>query len=292
VKQKIGDVLRDWVVPGETLHFYPNPGNSGDALIAAATWQMFDRLGFSPSISKPIEFQQGASVILGGGGNLVPLYSDMRRALERCLEMKVGRCLLLPHTIRGHEQLLSRLDGRFTLCCRDIPSFEHVVRQAPHAIPILADDMVFSIDISVLEKRAATLRHRSALLFDRDWQKSVRRWRRALALCNPDEKGVLTILRVDREVGGGAERENVALDLPDHYRMKHGGRAGCDQVAVDLFRCLRRAKYVVTDRLHIALPSVLLGVPLEIIDNSYGKLSAVFNLSLPGNVVVREQSKS
>jgi hypothetical protein len=35
----------------------------------------------------------------------------------------------------------------------------------------------------------------------------------------------------------------------------------------------------------------LAGVPLEIIDNNYGKLSAVFNLSLPGNVVTREESQ-
>ena len=291
MKQKIGDVLGAWVVPGEKLHFYPNPGNSGDALIAAATWQVFDRLGFSPSISKPAEFQPGASIILGGGGNLVPLYSDTQRALECCLEAEVGRCLLLPHTIRGHEQLLSQLDGRFTLCCRDIPSFEHVVRHAPQAIPVLADDMAFSIDLSALERSTASLQHRLALLFDRDWQKSARRWRQALSKCNPDENGVLTILREDREVGTRAGRADGALDLPDYYRVKHGGRAGCGQVALDLFRCVRRAKYVVTDRLHVALPSALAGVPLEIIDNNYGKLSAVFNLSLPGNVVTREESQ-
>lgn len=289
MKQEIGNVLGAWFVQGEAIQYFPNPGNSGDALIAAATWQVFDRLGCSPLISKPATFKRGASVILGGGGNLVPLYSDMRRALERCLEMGVGRCLLLPHTIRGNEQLLSRLDEKFTLCCRDRASFEHVVRHAPHAIAILSDDMAFSIDVDVLEKRVATFRHRYSLLFDKDWRKSAWQWRRALAMCRPDEEGVLTILRGDREGMAQAGGGDGALDLPDYYKIKHGGRAGCDQVAIDLFCCLRRAKRVVTDRLHVALPSALLGVPLEIIDNNYGKLSAVFDLSLPGKVVIRQQ---
>ncbi len=290
MKQKIEDVLRGWIVPGQRLRFCPNPGNSGDALIAAATWQVFDNLGISPSISKPPEFKQGIAVILGGGGNLVPLYSDTRRALERCLDAGVERCILLPHTIRGHELLLSKLDDRFTICCRDRPSFEHVVRHAPHAKAILADDMAFSMDIRALERRCVTLLHKIRLLFDRDWQKSSRQWRRALAICCPDESGTLTILRTDREVGAHVGRRDDVLDLPDYFKVKHGGRAGCDQVALDLFRCLQRAGHVVTDRLHIALPSALLGVSTEIIDNNYGKLSAVFSLSLPGNVLIHKQS--
>lgn len=290
MKQEIGNVLQIWGASGETIHYYPNPGNSGDALIAAATWQVFDLLGIFPQISKPAEFQQGASVVLGGGGNLVPLYSDIQRALERCLEVDVRRCLLLPHTIRGHEQLLSRLDRRFTLCCRDIPSFEHVVRHAPRAVPILSDDMAFSINVTVLERRVATLRHRFSLLLDRDWRKGAGRWREGLSKCRPDKQGVLTILRGDRESLAPAWGGDKALDLPDHYRLKHGGRAGCDQVALDLIHCLRSAKKVVTDRLHIALPCALLGVPFEVIDNNYGKLFAVFDLSLPGKVVFRAQA--
>lgn len=288
MKQDIENVLRAWLPQSGAVHYDPNPGNSGDALIAAATWQVFDRLGLRPSVVKPSRFKRGASVILGGGGNLVPLYSDTRRALERCLEADVGQCLLLPHTIRGHEQLLSRLDGRFTLCCRDFPSFEHVARHAPHATRVLSDDMAISIDVNALEERTATLSHRFSLLLDGDWRKNARQWRGALALCRPDERGVLTILRGDREALSKNVSREGALDLPDCYRMKRGGRAGCDQVAIDLFRCLRHAKLVVTDRLHVALPSALLGLSLEIIDNNYGKLSAVFDLSLPGKAVVRE----
>lgn len=290
MRQDIESVLRAWASQDEKILYCPNPGNSGDALIAAATWQVFDRLGLAPSITKSHRFVRGASVILAGGGNLVPFYADIRRALERCLEVGVGHCLILPHTIRGHEQLLSRLDQRFTLCCRDRTSFEHVALHAPRAIPILADDMAFSIDVTDLERRVATMRHRFSLLLDRDWQKSARRWRQGLAMCRPDEQGGLTILRSDHESLSPVRDGNKALDLPDHYRLKHGGRAGCDQVALDLIHCLRNAKKVVTDRLHIALPCALLGVPFEVIDNNYGKLFAVFDLSLPGKVVFRAQA--
>ena len=61
--------------------------------------------------------------------------------------------------------------------------------------------------------------------------------------------------------------------------IRRHGRAGCDQVAVDLLRCLQRASSVETDRLHIALPAKLVGLPVRIIDNNYGKLSSVFSMS-------------
>lgn len=279
-------MLQEWLPKTGPVYFYPNPGNAGDALIAAATWQVFDRLNLRPLLSRPANFEGGAAVILGGGGNLVPFYSDIRLALDCCLKKGVKKCLLLPHTIRGHEELLSRLDARFTLCCRDMSSFEHVARHARHADRLLADDMALSLDIGRLSERTASLRHRISLHFDRDWRKGRKKWRQALNLCRPDNEGLLKIIRSDREridPEGGPE----ALDLPHHFRVMLGGRAGCEQVAFDLIHHLKPSKKIVTNRLHIAIAAILLGVDLEVIDNTYGKLSAVLDFSLPGKVVVR-----
>ncbi|MDD2662757.1 MAG: polysaccharide pyruvyl transferase family protein [Dechloromonas sp.] len=285
MKQDIARVFLDWMPADRQFMYYPNPGNAGDALIAAATWQFFDRLGLQPLVATPSAFRKGGRVVLGGGGNLVPYYSNISLALERCLTVGVERCLLLPHSVRGHEMLLSRLDERFTICCRELPSYEHVKRQAPNAKCILMDDMALGINVDILRRRTSSLAHQLALLFDKDWKKCRNGWRQALARCQVDQNGTLTILRCDKEALV-AEGRTPSLDLPAHYQLKGTGRAGCEQVASDLFRCLRLAKRVVTDRLHIALPSVLLGRPVEIIDNTYGKLSAVCSMSVPGKFVL------
>lgn len=281
-RSPVESVLKQWLPePAYTL-YYPNPGNAGDALIAAATWQVFDRIRLRPSVARPRDFRRGASVILGGGGNLVPPYRNIALALQACLERDVARCLLLPHTVRGHEELLQRLDERYTLCCRDRVSLEHVRRHAPRANALLADDMVFGLDFAALEARVASRRHKLALLLDRDWRRHRRAWHAALARQHPDAAGGLIIWRSDLEAATGARRD-ADLDLMRHYITRCRHRAGCDQVAQDLVSLLRRAAAVTTDRLHVALPAWRLGLQVTLQDNNYGKLSAVWETSVVGS---------
>lgn len=270
--------LSSWLPPGGEVFYYPNPGNAGDALIASATWQVFDELGLQPTVVDYKKIPPRATVLLGGGGNLVPYYKNIERALELCIERDVERCLLLPHTIRGHETLLARLDDRFTLVCRDEPSLAHVREYAPEARAFLADDMALGLNIDALERRAHTLRHKIALMLDPSWLKYGRAWRSALGRCRPDANGTLTLFRCDREAASKEQRD-PELDLMSFYKTKNLHRAGCDQVTMDIIALLRGSRRVLTDRLHISLPAVLLGMEVAVLDNNYGKLSAVWNAS-------------
>jgi hypothetical protein len=220
-------------------------------------------------------------VILGGGGNLVPLYTHMARALQACRDGGVRRCLLLPHTIRGHEPLLASLDERFTLLARDLITLGHVRRHAPRARIGLADDLVLGLDVGALKRRTRSLPHRFGLLADRRWWKRRGRWRQALARQRPDAVGRLEILRGDLEASVGTG-ETRAPDLMAHFVTMSVGRAACDQVSMDVVRLLGSARSIRTDRLHVALPAALLGLPVEMLDNNYGKLGAVWETSLRG----------
>lgn len=279
MEHEIDQILKDWLpLEGDVL-YCPNPGNAGDALIVAATWQCFDRLGLRPRVTKPERFPKQAHIILAGGGNLVPPYRDISRALETCLERDVSSCLLLPHTIRNNEALLRRLDGRFTLLCRDLTSLDHVRRHAPLARSLFVDDMALGLDIEVLLERSRSLQHRLSLLLDRQWLKRRRKWKRGLARHQPNTEGTLEVLRSDVEANTTTPQLRE-MDLMQFYRSGHENRPGCDQVSIDIIRLLGSAKRVLTDRLHIALPATLLGLQVEIMDNNYGKLSAVWKSSL------------
>lgn len=277
----IDRILKEWLPKGGDVFYYPNPGNAGDALIATATWQCFDRLGIRPRVTRPAKLPKRAHIILGGGGNLVPRYRFIADALQTCLDKQVSRCVLLPHTIRGHEALLGRLDERFTLLCRDQLSLEHVRQHAPRAHVQLVDDMALGLDIEALQQRTQSLTHRLSLLVDRPWIKRRKKWKRALTRQQPDATGKLEILRSD----GEANTEQPSArdkDLMDFYLTRCQKRAGCDQVAMDLVQLLGTMKSVRTDRLHVALPAALLGLEVEILDNNYGKLSIVWKTSLEG----------
>jgi len=281
MQNNIDHILKDWLpAEGEVL-YYPNPGNAGDALIATATWQCFDRIGINPRVARPENFPHHADAILGGGGNLVPPYRFIADALQACLDKHVRRCLLLPHTIRGNEALLNRLDERFTLLCRDQLSLEHVRRHAPRARSQLVDDMALALDMPALHQRTRTLAHHLSLLVDRPWIKRRKKWKRALSRQRPDGTGRLEILRSDVEART-EHPESRDKDLMDFYLTRCEKRAGCDQVSMDLINLLGSVKSVRTDRLHVALPATLLGLEVEILDNNYGKLSIVWKTSLEG----------
>jgi hypothetical protein len=55
--------LRDFAARAEDLCYVPNYGNAGDALIAGATWQLFDAIGVRPKIVTTEGILKGASAI-------------------------------------------------------------------------------------------------------------------------------------------------------------------------------------------------------------------------------------
>lgn len=271
------DRLRRWLDPQARTLYIPNPGNAGDAAIASATMQLLRRTGVPLACGTAPDIAAGMDVIIGGGGNLVPDYHDVRELLLACLARSVRRCLLLSHTVRGHADVLARLDGRFLLWCRDRESLAHVMQRAPRAQAELAPDLVLALDIPELARRTASRAHRLALLRDRRWLRRLPRWRLALARIRPGADGTLHVLRYD------VESADLAQARPSHDLMRHHGIRGygaaADQITMDVVRCIDRAQRVVTDRLHVSLIAALLGKPVCLVENSYGKLSAVWDVA-------------
>lgn len=258
--------------------FIANPGNAGDALIASATWQLFDRLGVPVAASRVRHIASGDVVVYGGGGNLVPLYSDARVALEAALERGVQRFVLLPHTVRGHETLLGSLDPRFSLFCRDRSSLEHARRHAPLAQVALCPDMALGLDVSMLRRRAASMRVQFAARWAalrQGHRKSYSDWRTATRNMEPGHDGRLQVLRSDVEAA--TQPGDKAGDLSGLYCSNLRSRNECDAVSERLLEVVNRARAVHTDRLHVAIAAQLLGKPVTLADNSYGKNHAVAN---------------
>jgi Polysaccharide pyruvyl transferase len=128
-----------------TVLFYPTPGNAGDSLLAVGTFQAFAGCAVHFRVIDLEAAVDGKIVFLGGGGNLVPLYDHIKSAYQKFLG-RAQKIILLPHTIRGNEELLRRLDQTCTLFCRDLEGYTYVRSINPSSEVILAHDMAFHLN--------------------------------------------------------------------------------------------------------------------------------------------------
>lgn len=260
------------------LRYVPNHGNAGDSLIAAGAWQLFDFLRLKPLVTQTADLCSGDVVVYAGGGNLVPQYHDCERFLERCLLVGVERAVVLPHTIRGHQGLLSRLDNRFVLACRDGESLRHVRASGTRARTILAPDLALRLQVDTLFRRCDTLPARRTLGCDliagNQW-KSYARWRLALAALKRVYRETVFALRTDTEAVSLLPGSRI-WDVSRLYASPFLYRSESDFVARDMLALMRRAQTVITNRLHVGIAAALVGRRVVYLDNSYGKIGAVY----------------
>lgn len=257
---------------GTPVLFFANPGNAGDSLIAAATAQAFARSGVEAAPIGLDAAVEGGVVVLGGGGNFIPLYHQIAEAIVRFSARKAARIVLLPHTIRGQEAALRALAGNVTIFCRDRPSFEHVRALRPDIDARLGHDMAFHLDAAAFLADAA-LAARAAPV-----------WRATLAKHGLDEAALgrpegVRLRRLDAEAPVRAPTSD--LDVSHVFTLGTGAREA-PIAAWCLLKTIGAARLVETDRLHVAIGAALLGTPCRFHDNSYGKNSAVYRQSLAG----------
>jgi exopolysaccharide biosynthesis predicted pyruvyltransferase EpsI len=256
---------------GQSVLFYAQPGNGGDCLIAVGTHRAFQKSSiFARNIGLDDDVS-GGIVFLGGGGNYVGIYDDISRAIER-FRHRAAKIILLPHTIREHERQIARLDERFTIFCRDPPSYQHVRSLATKAEVRLAHDMAFHLDANDLMQDRA-LAERAEPVF---------RARLAKSQIAPDSITRLETVdyrRLDMESPRSAPTS--FLDISDIFQV--GVTLEAAPVgAWCMLKAIGLAKSVVSDRLHVGIGCALLNKPCLLQDNSYGKNSAVYNYSLRG----------
>lgn len=264
---------------GEPIYYVPNRGNAGDSVITWAAISLFKR--FDIDYRYCYDWTQidpaGKVVVYGGGGNLIDDCYACQRVMS-ALHDKVKRFILLPHTVVGHGDFLRTLGDNVDLFCRELRSLEYLQNLPLKANVLLAEDLVFAMDVSAL--RATTMdfvrlffiSHRYRMRLRRNAAFELRQF--FTAQCE-----TLHCVRTDGEsTNMQSPEDNVDLSAVFAYGMKTELAARCASYRFCKF--IDRHQQVETNRLHVGIVASLLGKQLKMHPNSYFKNQAIFELSM------------
>jgi exopolysaccharide biosynthesis predicted pyruvyltransferase EpsI len=237
----------------EEVWYLPNPGNGGDGLIAAATFELAKKHRCDlkyVNVEEQQDFNSTDKIVLyAGGGNLIPEYSECRGAIAKWHE-QAALFILLPHTIAGHLDLLSCLRENVFLICRERVSYAYVTWAAPKARALLMHDAAFHLPISKFRKNY---------------------WK--------PENRVLHCFRQDKE-SCRSEWPSNNLDISNFYVFEGQDSVIESYVARQMLAFIQAFPVIHTDRLHVAIGAALLGKEVVLFPNSYYKNEAIYEFSL------------
>ncbi len=277
---------------GERVVYIPNPGNAGDSVIAAATFQVLARNNISCELAAYDRLDpHGQVVIYGGGGNLVATSTFSARVIKR-LHQRAKKLVVLPHTIKNIDELLAEFGSNIDIFCRERYSHEYVQRSGTQASVHLADDMAFSLNLEQLKQHDSLNFGRQLFSYVTEkfiHHRNTATWDNLKRASRVD--AIVPRLRASRQTRHlhcfrlDGERTSIAIpddnvDLSQEFQFGLENEALASFCAQTLLAFLSQYESVSTNRLHVAISSALLGLKVQFHSNSYYKCKGVYEFSM------------
>lgn len=265
------------------FYYMLNPGNLGDCVIAASTYQFFDCEKFDYKIFDKIP-NEPFNLVYGGGGLWTEDYrEEYQKILEIFKDKNLKKCIILPSSFNNCTDLINVLDERFIVFAREEMSFDYLKKSNIKSEIYLSDDMVINADISELQKGVKNKYLVSNNIFEnfKIYRKFYLRVDKKIkkALKKYDNLKIGYFLRDDVEKTVENKPFNN-FDLSNCKSADWSNKKLAYAMSKIFIDTIDKFEIVVTDRLHVAICAVKLNKKVFLIDNSYGKNSAVYNYSL------------
>ena len=264
----------------------PMHGNIGDLLIMLGTLAFFKKHQLAPRLISTLSpydpdwIGQDDVVVFHGGGNFGDLYADSQKLRERVAAAKPGnRIVILPQSIHfsspakaAESAAIFARHPDLHLCVRDRVSFEqaraftdkvYLLPDMAHQLYPLGDGnynrsgdamMITRVDDEKVDHgtfpdvRVAT---------HTDWPQFVGARERTI------DKFRFVVRNMAR-LGLGRLAQSLVTPLWIRYAQ---------QLVDDAVRLFAKHNLIITDRLHGHILAVLMDMPTQVLDNSYGKNS-------------------
>lgn len=290
----IKDILSS--LKAEHIYYVPNPGNAGDALIAAGTYQLLDKMRINYAIAnRSAGAFTGQTVVYGGGGNIGLMRNVSSRFLSR-IHKSTKRLIILPHTIKDVAPLLSEFGSNVEIVCRERVSYEYVRSIVNGPRVFLAHDMALHLDVKEILSITPTLSNKTGVAIDYLRSKL---FPRASAQA-PSMQAIYNLFIADRltaamsSLASGTslnafrtDSEKTSISIPlDNVDVSEFLAMGVETKALSFLNAfyflsfLNSYAKIRTNRLHVAIGALLLGKSIDFYGNNYYKCRAVYDYSL------------
>ena len=246
-----------------SFSYLVNTGNLGDSLIGSATMDWFDRNHFNWTRCSPHDTVE--NLVYQGNGVFIEKYSGGIKTVMECMK-RAKRVIVLPSTYYNIPSLIEILDSRFTLFCREQPSYNYLMKQNTTAQILLDHDMAFRATKHLLTKR---------IIPPPDFKARVEKVEKRIQSLPKDVR----FFRKDCEKVGNRTTD---MDLSGSLGgfLWNDCREKIDYGAQTLLKVMYQFDTVTTDRLHVGIAAALTGRKVFLYDNYYGKIAAVYHRTL------------
>lgn len=286
MRNKISESLDPLIPPGAScaLLDFPNYANVGDSAIWLGQSEYLRKRGAKvifacdqESYSRDelaAQLNDDSLILLQGGGNLGDLWPWHQKLRERVIEdFPKHKIIIFPQSIyfQADDSLeeakrIFESHPDLTLMVREEQSLR--VAEKNFQVPtIQCPDMAFFLEMPALRSRPQAA---VSCLFRTD--------REAKEDCRPNANESIL---VDDWVVDDVLSESPTEIKTEAQNSPESILQACDRAALQRLnrgcRLLAQGRVVVTDRLHGHIISILMGIPNLVIDNSYGKVRAVFD---------------
>lgn len=277
------ELLKEFAAQSDYFYYLPNPGNMGDCLIAAATYKLFDKIELNYKILNQIP-NKPFTLVYGGGGIWVGNYKeDYQKILDIFKSPNLKKCIILPSGFYECPDLIDILDERFIVFAREERSFNYLKNSGIKSEILLGDDIVINADISELQSEVRNKYFVSKNIFEnlKIYRKFYLRIDKKIknALKKYDNFKVGYFLREDVEKTTDDKPYNN-FDLSNCKSSFWKNKKLTYAIAKIFIDTIDKFEIIVTNRLHIAICAANLNKKVFLLDNNYGKNSAIYNYSL------------
>lgn len=271
--------------------FYSQNGNMGDLLIGEGTRQLFSRLGLQYWTHGEDLLPEKYTLVHSGGARFTSNWCKIDQAIHDLCNEHVEKCIILPHSFYNVDRLLEHFDERHIIFCRDKYSYEYCKAHCQKSEVYLSDDMAFYLRL--IDVRPAPVQNAEGYCITQDEADTLRqiqggmfeamRFKARMATVDSEIQGVnkkiTFLLRTDSEKEVGLKCP-LAYDLPLEWHTTGSNMMFNGNILRQFSHILRQTEVVVSDRLHVCIMAYHSGCEVYMLDNSYKKLSGVYEQSL------------
>jgi exopolysaccharide biosynthesis predicted pyruvyltransferase EpsI len=279
----------------EQFDYIPNPGNAGDSLIAAGTYQTFDKLGLKYNVKNRHRFlHKNKVVVYGGGGNLGNMTNFSAQFISR-VHQHAKKLVILPHTIKNIDPLLDAFGTNVDIICREHISYDYVRNSNTRANIYIADDLALKTNVTPLLHKHPSIIDNLQIMIQYITRKSnlsseqpptLRAIKQLFnlktklqELKNINSTDHLVVFRTDGEKTN-QELPHNNIDLSEELTLGVETKELTMINAAIFLQFLNTYTEITTNRLHVAVAGALLNKKVNFYGNNYYKCKAVYDFSL------------